>query len=173
MAQIGFPLMLGHIACFLISFFFLFEQMFITAIAKWLPSSLAITGFWVQSWISGSWTWFPQTPRAWCHRDSQRPAPASGHAMQRVLHSLYELLLKHLVHLDFCVHADFLYWIEPLNPIGFFYKNATAGSVVFVCRCGGCVVGNRAARVPVPCLPPPRAITIQPCWGTRTRLRSA
>lgn len=44
MAQIGFPLMPWQTACFLISLFFLFEQMFITALAKWLPSSLVVTG---------------------------------------------------------------------------------------------------------------------------------
>lgn len=92
MAQIGFPLMPGHIACFLISLFFLFEQMFITATAKWLPSSLVITGFWAQSWISGSRTWFPQMPSAWCRGDRRRVAPV-GHAMWCELLSLRKVLL--------------------------------------------------------------------------------
>lgn len=147
MAQIGFPLMLGHIACFLISLFFLFEQMFITAIAKGLPSSLVITDFWVQSWISGSRTWFPQMPRAWCR--SQCPVPASDHAMQCVLRSSSELLLKHFVHLNFCVYADFLYWTEPLKTM-FFFLNATASPAVFICHCDSCVVGNKAVRLLFP-----------------------
>lgn len=92
MAQIGFPLMPGHIACFLISLFFLFEQMFITATAKWLPSSLVITGFWAQSWISGSRTWFPQMPSAWCRGDRRRVAPV-GHAMWCELLSLRKVWL--------------------------------------------------------------------------------
>lgn len=92
MAQIGFPLVPGHIACFLISLFFLFEQMFITATAEWLPSSLAITGFWAQSWISGSRTWFPQMPSAWCCRDRRRVAPV-GHAMWCELLSSRQVVL--------------------------------------------------------------------------------
>lgn len=149
MAQIGFPLMLGHIACFLISLFFLFEQMFITAVAKWLPSLLVITDFWVQSCISGSWTWFPQMPQAWCLRDSPASAPVSGHAMQRASRSSLELLPRHFVHLTHSVFmlAGSLHWTEASKPT-FFLKNATAAG--FICHWGGCVVVNRVVRLPAP-----------------------
>ena len=179
MAQIGFPLMLGHIACFLISLFFLFEQMFITAIAKWLPSSLVITGFWVQSWISGSWTRFPQMPRARCCRDSQCPAPVSGCAMRCALRSSQELLLKHFVHLDFSFYADFLYWTEPLKTM-FFLKKCHCWPCSFCLSlkrlcCGeqGCEIACSLSSSAIGLSVFPRAITVQPCRGIRTILRSA
>lgn len=162
MAQIGFPLMLEHIACFLISLFFLFEQMFITTTAKWLPSSSVITGFWVQSWISGSWTWFSQIPHAQCRRDRQwRNTHYAPHRS--------------------CCWSALCIWISEFTLIfdialkdytqcfgGFFFKwhcwpCSCPLSLWWLC-CGLW----RAARLPLPqsaviCLPmSPRATTIQP-----------
>lgn len=147
MAQIGLSLMLRHIVCFLISLLFVFEQMFIAAIAQWIPPSLVRAGFWARSWILRSWTWFPQMSWAWCLREC--PAPVFGCTRPHAC----ILLFVGAIGESLCTSESlclcwFLNWTETLNQI-FCLLLLSADLAVFICCCSGCAVGNRSVRLPL------------------------